>query len=180
MKILKKQSRYFSYIIIVCMTIPIFMFSQEKNGLNFRSIAINPLSFTNAGFAINTDLSFMNAKNIYTVSGYFGREIFSSIPFNSKLTEDSFQEFSLLWGREVKIDNWLRLEGHAGLGYFSFKRENFKAEVANEKNTTIGFPLVSKLKFMTGNHFSIGIQFRANINSAKILTGGGIFLQYDI
>ncbi|MBC8753431.1 hypothetical protein H2O64_02030 [Kordia sp. YSTF-M3] len=166
------------YIIIVCMVVPMFIFSQEKNGLNFRSIAINPLSVTNAGLAINADLSFMNSKNIYTLSGYAGTEL--TFPFDNKTSEDSFQDYSLLWGREVKIENWLRLEGHAGLGYFLFKTEHFNDEIEDEKKTTIGVPLLSKLKFMLGNHFSIGIQFRANINSAKIVRGGGIFFQYDI
>ena len=156
---------------------PIFCVSQETSKIEFKSIAINPLSIylenDSGGFAISADVGLSYKENIFLVSTQFGYEF---AVFTTYL--DSFSELSLLWGREFKLTSWLRWDGFAGLGYFYLKEGNFDIR-GHDRNSTVGFPLISKLKCMIGHHFSVGIQLRGNFNSLQTIGSAGLILQVD-
>ena len=88
-------------------------------------------------------------------------------------TADSFKELNILYGREFKLIDWFFIETHAGLGLFYYKTsDDFKV-------TKTGIPLVTKLRFKTGERFSLGFKLQANINSFENIRSIGILLQWN-
>jgi hypothetical protein len=44
---------------------------------------------------------------------------------------------------------------------------------------TLGLPMVIKLRYRTGDKFSIGLKFQANINSVENVYSVGLLLQWN-
>ena len=63
------------------------------------------------------------------------------------------------------MNNWLKLEGHLGLGYFNYSVKNNSTDFNTNKESTIGFPFRIKLICCTKKNFGIGINPNFNLNS---------------
>jgi len=152
----------------------IIVFAQnkaQKDKLSFHSFSITPIEvFFNefsGGVAITGDLSYAVNKNIFTFSATTGSEI----AFFGRAT--SYNQLNILYGREFKLKKWLFVDTHAGIGLF------FRNDSRNTKLIPIGIPLVTKLRFKTGDKFSIGFKFQANINSIDNIYSVGLLLQWN-
>ena len=110
------------------------------------------------GVSVITDLTISLNKNLISASYLRGTSI--------KILEGpnySFEEYSLLYGREWKAINWLRFEGFAGLGYFN---QNSKDPNIGNDNT-ISFPLKVNTKFYFNKKFGMGFNTNYSINSVN-------------
>ena len=84
-----------------------------------------------------------------------------------------------MYGRELKIKEWIQVDFFAGVGQFNYKY-NGGSSTEEFKKKAIGFPLQSKIRFNTGKIFSVGLQFHKNINNATAVNHFGIFLQWKL
>jgi hypothetical protein len=143
----------------------------KKDKLLFHSFSITPLeAFVNkysGGIAISGDLSYALNKDIFTFSATTGAEIaiFGRAP--------SYNQLNILYGREFEFTKWLFVDTHAGIGVF------FRNDSHNSRLTAVGIPLVTKLRFKTGDKFSIGFKFQGNINSIENIYSAGLLLQWN-
>ena len=150
-------------------------FSQnesEKDKLIYHSFSITPLEgfFSEyvEGFAISSDLSYAYKRNIFTVAGTLSEE-FNILGGGG----DKFHQLNLLYGRQFGLFKWLFFDAHTGFGLFHYNGYN-------GKQTKFGFPLVTKLRFKTGEEFSIGFKGEANFNSIEELYMFGLLLQWNV
>jgi hypothetical protein len=147
--------------------------NNKNNGLEYKSVSFTPLAiysdFETGGIAFSADVSFAYKKHIFTFETTTGAE------FTIFDTGDSFEQLSVLYGREFMLNKTVFIDTHLGLGYFSFKSSarNF------DRLTTIGIPLAVKVRYKTAKRFSIGIQFQANINSINNIYTIGVLLQWN-
>ena len=169
------------YISILFLTIN-SLAQQRRNKLEYKSISFTPLNvyFDNStgGLTFNADVSFGYRENIFTFSASEGSEY--AISIFGEATPDSFQQLNLLYGKELKLSKTIFVDLHVGLGYFSWKSTRINKERKGyERLTTIGVPVVAKLRFKIGERFSLGLQFQSNFNSANNIYSSGILLQWN-
>ncbi|WP_298512300.1 hypothetical protein [uncultured Kordia sp.] len=162
--------------IVILLLLPLLGFSQTKDeGVKFESISLNPLSIYiggSGGLSLSGDIGLSYKENNFLVSAQFGEELNL---FGSE--DDSFAELSLSWGKKSELTSWLQWEGFVGLSYFNYKRKNFNAP--DDRSITVGVPIMTKLKLMIGNFFSIGPQLRVNLNAVQSVMSGGLSFQVD-
>ena len=153
---------------------------NENKGIEFHSISFSPLnvyfSDRDSGFGMNLDVSFNTGQHIFKV--YAGGASEFGINLGGESINDSFAEYNILYGRELKIKKWFGIDFFAGVGSFNFTYD--KGSSTESKNNVIGFPLQSKIRFNTGRIFSLGVQLHSNINSATTIYQPGIFLQWKL
>jgi hypothetical protein len=144
---------------------------SQNDKLSFNSFSITPLEIffydNSDGFALSADVSFALRKNIFTFSGAISEE------FTIWGRGEKFKQLNFMYGREFELIDWLFIDTHAGLGVFFYNNPN------NFKVTKAGVPLLTKLRFKTGDKFSIGLSFQANTNSVKNIYAVGLLLQWN-
>ena len=123
--------------------------------------------WNSGGAAITGELSYSINKSIFTFSATTGSEI----AIFGRAT--SYNQLNFLYGREFEIKRWLFVDTHAGIGLF------FRNDSDNSNLIAAGIPLVTKLRFKTGDKFSIGLKFQANINSIENIYSAGLLLQWN-
>jgi len=160
-------------IIITIYLICIIGYAQNeanKDKLSYHSFSLTPLEvfFNNnsGGLAITGDLSYAYYKNIFTFSASIGEEL----AFFGR--GNRFQQLNILYGREFKLKEWFFIDTHAGIGVFFYN-------TGSNHFTEIGIPLVTKLRFKTGDKFSIGFKMQANINSVDNIFSIGLLLHWN-
>jgi hypothetical protein len=148
--------------------------SKRSNKIEFKSFSFSafPLDlFFNEngnGASMTLDISLNSNKDIFTFLATGGSEI--SVLGGGGNT--SFEQLNLMYGREMNLAKNIFIDLHAGVGYVSYKfRDN--------RNTTIGVPLMAKLRFKTGERFSIGLRLLENINSSSNVLSTGILFQWN-
>lgn len=107
------------------------------------------------GASFFADITTSLHNNLITASYFTGAEIgvVGSSTFN-------FNEFSLLYGREIIPNNWLAFEFFAGIGYY--KQNHDITPVLS--NDTISFPLRVYTKFYFNKKFGMGLNTNYSIN----------------
>ena len=83
----------------------------------------------------------------------------------------------IFFGREFELNNWLKLEGHLGIGYFIYSIKNSSTDFDTYKESTIGFPFRLKLTIYS-KKFGFGINPNLNLNSLVNTYSLNIFFQY--
>ena len=168
---MKTNQKLISIFIFLMGAITFAQNTTQKDKLSFHSFSITPLEvFFNefsGGAAISGDLSYAVNKNIFTFSATTGAEV----AFWGRAP--SYNQLNILYGREFKIKKWLFVDTHAGIGLF------LKNDSRNKKMMKAGIPLVTKLRFKTGDKFSFGFKFQANINSIENIYSVGLLLQWN-
>lgn len=163
-----KKFAFILFVIIV--SVSYSQESSQSNRLEYKSFSFTPFEYyTDGGVAFSGDLSFVYRKHIFSLSGTTGSEI------HIFQKNDSFQQVNILYGRELMINKTIFIDTHIGLGYFSFKPD----EISDKRSSTLGVPLVVKLRFKTGKRFSMGLRFQVNINSVNSTCTTGIVLQWN-
>ncbi|RKS42774.1 hypothetical protein BC962_3061 [Gillisia mitskevichiae] len=154
-----------------------FTLAQEsKLTLNSTSIGIGLIGSSSetsdGGLSISLDLSTKLNENIFSFYLNGGSEL------NLFDAEENYTEINLTYGRQIELNNWIKLEGHLGVGYFNYSVKNGSTNFTTNKESTIGFPFRVKLIFYTGKHFGIGINPNMNLNSLVNTYSGNIIFQY--
>ena len=78
--------------------------------------------------------------------------------------KEHYNEINATYGKEIELNNWIKLEGHLGLGYFNYSVKNSLTDFNTNKESTIGFPFRFKLIFYTKKDFKVGINPNMNFN----------------
>lgn len=175
MRTLKKQFQK-NMVVLSIFLISAIAFAQNainNDKLSYHSFSLTPLEVfltdNDGGLAITGELSFSYRKNIFTFSASSGE----TLAFFGK--GDAFQQLNLLYGREFKLKKWFFIDTHAGIGLFFYNHNHSGGNHISE----IGIPIVTKLRFKTGDKFSIGLKFQANINSFENIYSAGLLLQWN-
>lgn len=121
------------------------------------------------GASLITELTVSLNKNLISASYLAGSSIKILDGYNY-----SFDEFSVLYGREWKATNWLRFEGFAGLGHFS--QDSKDPAIGNDN--TISFPLRVNTKFYFTKKFGMGFNTNYSINSINNNFSNNIIFHY--
>jgi hypothetical protein len=118
--------------------------------------------------SITLDASYALQKHLFSLSGSYGQEsgIFSGTA--------SFKQLSLLYGREFELKEWLFAETHLGGGLFFYDSSDSPIHIS-----TFSVPIVGKIRFKTGERFSIGLRLTYLFNSFNNLYSGGLSLQWN-
>ncbi|AUC84819.1 hypothetical protein CW731_05710 [Polaribacter sp. ALD11] len=157
----------------------------QENKLQLKStslgIGLSGLSSDNtdisdtstAGFTVNLDLSVNLNKHIFSL--YLNKDF----KFNLYDGREHYNQLNATYGREFELNDWLKLEGHLGLGYFNYSVKNYSTDFKTNKESTIGFPLRVKLIFYTKENFGIGINPNLNLNSLVNTYSVNIVFQHN-
>jgi hypothetical protein len=148
-------------LIIVAVFLMLKTFGQEESlkikhvslGAGFFTLINNYQSNLSGGGAMYMgELGVSYQKNLFLISYHEGIEFefMGSVDF-------FYKEVSLSYGRELKLKNWLAIEGYAGLGYFDL---NFYGS-----NTSISFPLRINTKFYFNKKFGMGLSCNYSVNN---------------
>ena len=158
-----------------------FTFAQEnKLQLNSTSLSIGLIGVpsdtssigVDIGLNIGLDLSAKLSENIFSFYLNGGSQLHF---FDAR---ESYTEINVTYGREIKLNSWIILEGHLGVGYFNYSFKNGLTDFQTVTQSTIGFPLRVKLIFYTEKNFGIGINPNMNWNSLVKTYSGNLIFQY--
>ncbi|MFK2820466.1 hypothetical protein U0L90_10090 [Flavobacteriaceae sp. LMIT009] len=176
MKTINKDLRTIALLLVALVS---YGQDVEKSNLRYRSWSVTPIEvydFSSGNqdlfsgvlpFSISTDLAFSLNESLFSISATYGEEsgIFSG--------SANFKQISLLYGREFELNEWLFFETHTGGGMFFYNSTDLTKGVSE-----LAIPLVGKLRFKTGNKFSIGLRLSYIFNSFNNLYSAGLSLQW--
>ena len=152
------------------------IFSQESTTIKFYSVSVGFGGFyfkkgisEGGGISYLTDLTLSKGKNLLSVAYLGGDEI--GVVGSSNY---SFNEVSLSYGREFKVNNWFSLEGFTGLGYYNQKSDF--GDISNDNS--ISFPLKINSKFYFNKNFGMGINTNYSINSVNNNFSSNLIFHY--
>ena len=168
---IKHRKNLISIVIFLLGFIAFTQNSRQKDKLSFHSFSITPLETFfikhSGGASITGDVSYAYNRNIFTFSATVGEELsFWGRGFR-------YQQISILYGRELGLSKRFFLDTHAGIGLIVFN------DLYDTRLLEAGIPLVTKIRYKTGDKFSIGLKFQANINSAENVYSAGLLLQWN-
>ncbi len=160
------------------------LLSQEHENTSkfkFHSVSLTPLVVSkigsgDGGGSIYADISASKDHHLFSVQFGTGSEL------DILEKNDSYSEFNFLYGRQFRINKNMYWDMHAGAGYFSFTTFDRNANNGiggDVTSKTIGVPLTTKLRFMLGNKFSLGLQFHVNFNAESVIYNGGLVFQFN-
>ena len=168
---LKYQKAIISIVIFLIGFIGFSQDKTQKDKLSFNSFSITPLEvfFTNnsGGVSITGEISYAYNKGIFTFSATAGEE------FTIWGRGFRYQQISMLYGSELSLTKKLFVDAHAGIGLIVYN------DLYDTRLLEAGIPLVTKIRYKTGDKFSIGLKFQANINSAENVYSAGLLLQWN-
>lgn len=152
-------------------------FAQNKNSLKFKSISTGfgiCGGEQNAGglnFYIDVTTDFK--RNLFTLSYVAGGEL--------QLFDASrdFKELDFMYGRELTVFNFFKIEAHSGLAIFNEAYKNGSTNFIKTSQTVIGIPIKIKLLFYTSNHFALGLNPNVTLNSLDTMYSGNLIFQYQ-
>lgn len=128
-----------------------------------------------AGYAVIVDVTFNYKRNLLSFAPSAGFEVLGS---------SKYVQLNILYGREFRLSNRWFLETHAGVGYLYLEdpQHNSFFQTYYQRNfrSIMGFPIMAKLRFMTGKKFSVGLLLQTNINSEFPIYSSGVSLQWDL
>ena len=157
--------------IFLITTVSFSQSSTETDKLLFNSISITPLEIfipeNDFGASITGEISFAVDKNIFAFSATTGGTY--SIWGSGK----EFNQLNILYGREFEVLRRLFIDTYAGLGvlFVNYSR--------HPNLTKVGIPIILKVRYKTGEKFSIGIRSQLNINEIENIFSVGLLLQWN-
>ncbi|CAL2056420.1 hypothetical protein [Tenacibaculum sp. 190524A05c] len=133
------------------------------------------------GLGANMDLAFSKGKHLFKFMAGGASELSFNL-FGNKNIRDSFEEYSIMYGRAFEVKKWLSFDFFGGIGYANIKynldtSNGFDDEFKSIK--TVGFPLQLRIRFITSRLFSIGMEQNVNVNSISTLSRTGGFIQFS-
>lgn len=168
MKTIKKQ--ILGILIFLIGTLSYAQSTTQNDKFKYHSFSITPLEvFFNeysGGLAITGELSYAINNNIFSFSATLGEEI------GIFGRGERFQQLNVLYGRELKLKEWLFVDVDAGVGLFRLNDDH-------HSDASLGLPIVTKLRFKTSDKFSIGLKLQGNINSVENIYSIGLLLRWN-
>jgi hypothetical protein len=162
-----------------------YMFSQNngENKLEFKSISagfgVCAGDINDGGMNFYIDATTGLKKNLFSVTLVAGGELQLGLG-GSNTPKRDFKEFDLLYGREFKVYRFFRIETHSGLAVFNEVYRNGSTNYKEVSETVIGLPIRIKFLFYTSNHFALGFNPNAIINSVDTIYSGNLIFQYKL
>lgn len=186
---MKFKNRIF-FILSACIILssPAFQAQENTNNNTFKvkSFSISPTSGFYGqpdgtsgndffGYTIMTDVTFQINKHLLSLAPSAAFGLFS---------DEKFVQINALYGREFKLSKRFYTEIHGGIGYLylegGYNEGFFDISFDRDFQSTIGFPVMGKLKFMTSPKFSVGLTLQTNFNPEFFIYSGGISLQWNL
>lgn len=174
--------KYFKRIILLTyLMMGFYSYAQDrdKSKLKFKSWSVTPelYEFSNRNsemfsgilpLSLSIDFTYALSNNLFSFSASYGGEtgVFSG--------SANYKQMSLLYGREFVLEDWFLVETHLGGGMFFYGSSDLEGNISE-----FAVPLVGKVRFKTGERFSIGLRFTYIFNSFSNLYSGGLLLQWD-
>jgi hypothetical protein len=160
-------------------------FSQisNKNNLELKSLStgfgVCAGELNDGGIDFYIDATTAIKKNLLSVSLVAGGELQLNLG-GSNVPKRDFKEFDVLYGREFKIYRFFKIETHIGLAIFNEVYRNGSTNFKDVSETVIGLPIKVKFLFYTSNHFALGFNPNATINSVDTIYSGNLIFQYKL
>lgn len=173
-EIIFKKQMFLLFLLFI--GIPIH--AQEDN-LRFHSASFGvgvidtPSESSEDGFNVVGDIATQWRKNLFSLYVNQGSGFFVGT-FGSDDSED-FLEVNLTYGREIELLSWIKLEGHAGIGFFNHQVRSERESIDLNK-TSVGFPLRAKLIFFY-KFLGVGINQNVNFNPLVSTRSTDLILQ---
>ncbi len=138
-------------------------------------IASTTTSGAGTGWGVNFDFSTIANRHIISLYSNTG------INIPNEPRDEVFFELNLTYGRKLNIGQYLVLEGHLGIGIFTFDEENDPDALFNidVPAATVGFPFRAKLIYYPADKFGVGLNPNLNLNSGLIAYSVNFILQYN-
>ncbi len=137
-------------------------------------IASTSSATAETGLGLNFDFSTIVKSHILSLNANVGTNI------NTDRGEESFFELNLTYGRKWLIGQNLVIEGHLGIGIFTFDEviedSNFNIDLPG---ATTGFPFRLKLLYYPTEKFGIGLNPNINFNEGITAYSLNFILQYN-
>lgn len=170
--IIKKfDKRYLTIWIFLITAITFSQNTTKTDRLLFNSFSITPLEIfvteNNTGASITGEISCAINNNVFTFSGTTGGT------FSIWGLGKEFNQLNILYGREFEVLRKLYIDTHAGLGVLIVNYSR------HPNLTKVGIPIILKVRYKTGNKFSIGIRSQVNINEIENISSVGLLLQWN-
>ncbi len=154
--------------------------TAQNKGFNMYAVSIGPgiasssSATAKTGSSMNFDIAASIDKHI--ISFYFN----AGLDLNKGGPAETFTEFNLTYGRKWSLGQKFVLEGHTGVGYFTYDIDtnNFSLFIDSPKGT-IGFPIRAKLLLYPVEKFGIGLNPNLNLNSLETAYSLNLMLQYN-
>jgi len=102
----------------------------------------------------------------------------AEVDFPSGNSVGDFREWSLLYGREFRLNEWLSFDPYAGAGIFGVRVPNESDPDKTKMNNHLGIPVEGNLRLNFLKKVAFGIRGRHTFNSENGITYLGGFLQY--
>ncbi|AUC14831.1 hypothetical protein BTO06_06605 [Tenacibaculum sp. SZ-18] len=160
---------------LIAILFSIYLKAQISSDKSSISLGVGPYKSekTDGLIAAQLSLQFYHKRNILGLNLEYGGQIGQNP--NNYITSN------LLYGRDIKIANFLNIELISGIGYYSFSLNNY---AYNKQIETINFPVRINLIFdLYRNSIFKGIKsglgFGFNLNSENITGNALILLQVN-
>lgn len=115
------------------------------------------------GVYITLDANISYKKNIIKVSYLNGTEVGNFLLGSNY----NFNQYNILYGRELKVATWFGLEGFFGIGLYNQKSKKITINNGN----TVAIPIVLNFKFFPKKRFTFGFSNQYNINNFNNIYG---------
>jgi len=152
--------------------------AQDK-GFKMHAVSIAPgiasssSATAKTGSSLNFDISASIDKHL--ISFYFN----VGLDLNKGGPAEKFTEFSFTYGRKWSLTQHLVLEGHAGVGLFTYDIDDGLTPIFFDfPDSTVGFPIRAKLLYYPGEKFGIGLNPNLNLNSLENAYSLNLVFQY--
>ena len=187
-------------LIILFLTISLSQYYYSQNNeFNFESISVSIGSFkpqkgrsNDTPFHSNLQVNTKINKSLISFSLDGMIDFLNLLSLIGNQNRSNIQ-LGLLYGKEIKIYEWINLETHLGIGYFweTYKKDTFEtwqeeynylAELPSEdiEQATFGsfsIPIKIKLLFSFSDKSSFGLNFNYSINSVSNFSSLGLVFQ---
>jgi hypothetical protein len=164
-------------IILFLFNIAVPRAQEGKIKLHSASITAGLVGSSSAtssgGVNLGVDVAANLNKNLFAIYLNAGAE------FNLFDASEGYTELNLTYGRAVALNDWIKIEGHIGLGYFNHRFRNGFTNLVAVSESTVGVPVRIKILFYTIDKLAIGFNPNINLNSLANTYSANFILQYD-
>lgn len=175
------MKKTFLLLVLCYCTSLVFAQSKNENGLKFRSISagfgVCVGKINDGGLNFYIDATTALKKNLFIASIVTGGEAQIDMG-GSIISKRNFKEFDLLYGREMNVYKFFKIETHIGLAVFNEIYRNGTTNFNDVSETVIGLPIKIKILLYSYDHFALGINPNVTINSIDTMYSGNLILQY--
>ncbi|WP_299215453.1 hypothetical protein [uncultured Aquimarina sp.] len=174
--------------VIIVVIVPTIILAQEKlsrDNLKFRSIETgfgvyhsklrDDNLYDHSGPTFNVFFAMSYKKNIFSFQLESGTELVI-VNFGGDPELQGFYGVNLLYGRELELARWFKIEGNVGMGLYHHKAVT-KGGATDRKNV-LGIPINTKLLFYPAERFAFGLSPAVNFNSINTTYSGNLVFKY--